>query len=247
MRTKIIRIYIITSLLLIAALSYSFFTNLKFRQEVARERFNEDVVSFFNEVCLGGEEGGSRITRKWGSEMRLYIVKDSAYSQQVEKIKEVVKDANKLFSDGFKISLVTDSAKANSYIVLSSHENLVQFPRFGNELGGMNERFFGHFTYNFTKDTITNSVIYVNTGKPFKMQRNAIVEEIVQSLGMGNDTDVYNNSIFFQHKYSAGLDTPTWSKMDEQLIKILYHPKMQVGLNRVQTVPLVNEILEELK
>jgi len=77
------------------------------------------------------------------------------------------------------------------------------------------------------------------------MQKNAILEEVVQSLGFFNDSDLYFDSIFFQYKYDAKFKTVTLSDFDKKIISFLYHPLMKPGLNRLKTVEVIREILRQ--
>jgi hypothetical protein len=243
MKKIILSIYIVASLLIIGVLFFNYHLDKKFRQQVAFDRSNEDAVAYFNEICLGSEFGGPQVTRKWKTEMRLYIVKDSSYTMQVATIKKVVNDANKLFSDGFKITVINDSAKANAYLVLTSDKKLKSYYRFKDDFKVVDSNFFGYFKNTAIRYCIQKSSIFINTSKPAVMQKDAIIEEIIQSLGMGNDSEIYSNSIFYQHKYDLKCITPNASKLDKQVIKLLYDPKMQLGLNRLRTVPIIREIL----
>lgn len=235
--------YVVVSLLVITVLLYNFNADRNFRQAMDREKKNQEVVGFFNEVCLGSENGGAHIVRKWKTPMRLYILKDSSYTVQVATIRKVVKELNKLFTDGFNITLVNDTAKANAYLLLCADKDVKNYPKFKTEFAGVNSFNIGYFNTFAVYNKIIKSAVFINTSKPLAMQKSAIIEEIAQSLGMGNDTEIYPKSIFYQYKYDAKLSTFTCSALDAQIIKILYHPKMQPGLNRLQTTPLINEIL----
>ncbi|MDB5147656.1 MAG: hypothetical protein JWQ57_1676 [Mucilaginibacter sp.] len=46
-----------------------------------------------------------------------------------------------------------------------------------------------------------------------------------------------------QHKYDLKCSAPNASKLDKQVIKLLYDPKMKPWLNRPQTVLIIREIL----
>jgi hypothetical protein len=236
--------YVVVSLLVIMVLLYNFNTDRTFRQAVEKERANQEVVGFFNEVCLGSENGGAHIVRKWKTPMRLYIIKDSSYTVQVAAIKRTIKTLNKLFTDRFNISLVTDTAKANAYLVLCADKNVKNYPQFKTEFAGVNNLNIGYFYTVAINNAIVKSAVFINTCKPIAMQKSAIMEEIAQSLGMGNDTEIYRNSIFYQYKYDFKLNVFTPSALDAQIIKLLYNPKMKPGLNRLQTTPLINEILD---
>ena len=72
--------------------------------------------------------------------------------------------------------------------------------------------------------------------------RNAVIlEEVIQSLGLLNDSYLHEDSIFYQ-----GFNEPQWpTDLDFLLVKLLYHPEIKPGLTYPHCVPLIRRILEE--
>lgn len=65
-------------------------------------------------------------------------------------------------------------------------------------------------------------------------------EELTQSLGLARDSNLYPESIFQQ---SFSTKTTDYAPIDRDLIRLLYHPEMKVGLNRDEVDNLLRDIL----
>ena len=220
------------------------YMELKMEEEISLERSKQDVINYFNEICLGSEYGMlPLLTYKFKGTSLIYLVKnkDSAYTEQLKFLNKVLVDFNSLTTDGFKMSLTNDSAAANSHLYLCSDKQIKNRQRFKH----VNDTFFGYFDSSIKNNYIVDAEIFINTDKPLEMQKVAILEEVIQSVGFFNDSDLYLNSIFFQHKYSAKFKTLTLSDLDKKIIRILYNPLMKTGLNRLKTVDVIREILSK--
>ena len=70
-------------------------------------------------------------------------------------------------------------------------------------------------------------------------QKHLLREELTQSLGLGKDSSKYPNSIF----QSSWTQTLNYLEIDKDLIRLLYHPKMKIGVDRYEVDNLLREIL----
>lgn len=70
-------------------------------------------------------------------------------------------------------------------------------------------------------------------------QLHLLREELTQSLGLGQDSERYLNSIF-QINWTT---TSFYSQIDKDIIRLLYHPNMKVGLNENEVDVLLRSIL----
>jgi hypothetical protein len=70
-------------------------------------------------------------------------------------------------------------------------------------------------------------------------QKHLLREEFTQSLGLAKDSPLYMESIF----QSAWTTTTEYAAIDKDLIRLLYHPDMGVGLNQAQVEEVLKEIL----
>ncbi|MES2454167.1 MAG: DUF2927 domain-containing protein [Bacteroidota bacterium] len=216
--------------------------DVRIKEEISTERSNQEAINYFNEICLGSEYGSKvPLTRKFKGKALIYIVKDSAYHEQVNFLDKVLTDFNRLTIDGFKIALTNDSSTANIQLYLCSDKLIKTRKRFNR----VTADFYGYFDSAIKNSYIGDSQIFINVDKPLMMQKAAILEEVVQSVGFFNDSDLYFNSIFFQYKYDMKFKTITLSDLDKKIISFLYHPLMKPGLNRLQTVEVIREILRQ--
>lgn len=71
-------------------------------------------------------------------------------------------------------------------------------------------------------------------------QKHLLREELTQSLGLGKDSPWYSDSIF-QQTFST--KTTEYAEIDKELIRLLYHPDMAIGLNKVQVDVVLTDIL----
>lgn len=240
-------IYLIVSLGLIIFLGNHYFKFHYNKKVVYVDKAKEDLIDYFNEICLGSEFGNStRVTRKWHKPMNLFIVKDKVLPEQTSFIKETVDKINSLTSKNFKITITKDSLYANTYLFVCPKETLKAYPEpFKNIFRNISDDYYGFFNYSFKNNEIYKASIFINSSKSMEFQKSAIIEEIVQALGFGNDSEIYSNSIFYQSKYRVKTPILELTEFDKMLIKLLYHPKMKVGLDRIKTDKTLRKIIDE--
>jgi hypothetical protein len=73
-------------------------------------------------------------------------------------------------------------------------------------------------------------------------QKHLLREELTQSLGLARDSYLYSDSIF-QQAFSTKVTK--YAQIDKDLIRLLYHPEMSVGLNANQVDSILRKILQE--
>lgn len=245
---KIFRIiYLILSILLIAFFGNHYYKYQFDKEVIFVDKSKEELIGFFNEICLGYEYGNSKkVTRKWKEPLKLFIVKDSVYKEQVEFINRTINTINKLIDNEFYISTTNDSINANGHLFLCSHDKIKLFPKPYNELfKHTNKETFGYVGIKNNKDYYINKTsIFINTTKSLKNQKSTIIEEITQSLGLGNDTEIYYDSMFYQYKPLQNWVTLEYSEMDKKIIQLLYNKKMRVGLNRIETSTIIRNLID---
>ena len=82
--------------------------------------------------------------------------------------------------------------------------------------------------------------MYVDIYRPDVMgQKHLLREELTQSLGMAKDSFLYQASIFQQ----AWTTTEEYAEIDRDVIRLLYHPEMQVGLSESKVDSALRDIL----
>jgi hypothetical protein len=88
---------------------------------------------------------------------------------------------------------------------------------------------------------IIKAVIVVNSERDKFGINHCLLEEISQSLGLPNDSDLIRPSLFSDRDQ---LTEP--SRTDKILLKALYHPRMKAGLARREALRTATKIIAEL-
>lgn len=203
--------------------------------------FNQEVVSYFKEVALGFEFGdASSITRKWGNnDMRIFVggEKPKALTDELSK---VISELNALTTDNFDIEIVTDSAVSNFYVYFGSGDNYGQLFPSQQQYVNNNWGLFSVF-WNGNND-LTRGYMYVDIFRANPTaQRHLLREELTQSLGLARDSPKYTDSIFQQNWTT----TTSYTPIDKELIRLLYHPKVASGFTASQVEFILTDILLE--
>jgi len=70
--------------------------------------------------------------------------------------------------------------------------------------------------------------------------KDCVIEETTQVLGLPNDSDKVFPSVFNDHSPQV-----TLTDDDELLVRLLYSPRIEVGMSRAEALKIVRQILEE--
>ncbi len=201
-----------------------------------------EIISYFKEVALGYEFGdASNIVRKWeaSSTMSIYVAGNPS-DTLLNRLQLTITEINGLATDGFQIEIVSDSSRSNCYVFFGSASDFIaRFP----ETSDLAKENTGLFTVWHNNNIINRARIFINTQRPTSAQQQSIVmEEITQAIGIGRDSPRYSNSIFFETNSDPGFATE-YSSIDQEVIRLLYHPKMRVGLHSFSVDQVLRSIL----
>jgi hypothetical protein len=200
--------------------------------------YDESLIEYFNEVALGFEFGGaSEVTRKWTTDMRIFVGGNN-HPDLVAELQNILGEINTLATDGFSVSVVTDTLESNFYIFLGSGTDYSKrFPSLANLVLSN----WGLFNISFDpSNQINGGTMYVDTDRANSFEEKHLLrEELTQSLGLGRDSHRYPSSIF----QANWTETTQYSDMDKDLIRLLYHPLMKIGLDRAQCAELLRKII----
>lgn len=200
--------------------------------------YDRDVIDYFCEVALGLEFGGApEVTRKWKTEMRIFVGGNKAPAL-LDALNGIVVEINSLATDGFTIQIVTDSLNMNYYLFFGPG---VQFGKIYPSQAGLVKNNWGLFNIFWdSSNQIYSGSMYVDIERANDVeQRHLLREELTQSLGLAKDSNRYPDSIF----QMAWTTTSTYASIDKDLIRLLYHPEMETGLARSSTQSLLTQIL----
>ena len=200
--------------------------------------YDFEVISYFKEIALGFEFGtSSEITRKWCSDLKIFVGGDISNDLNVE-LNKIVNEIRSLATDNFSIQIVNDSSQSNYYIFLGSGEEYSKiFPSQANYVDSN----WGLFSVWWDESNCLNrGNMYVDIYRANNIgQKHLLREELTQSLGLGKDSFKYPNSIF----QSSWTQTLNYLEIDKDVIRLLYHPKMKIGVDRYEVDNLLREIL----
>lgn len=87
----------------------------------------------------------------------------------------------------------------------------------------------------------TQAVAVIRAEHPHLLRLSCLHEEIAQGLGLANDNPQVRPSIFNDDEEFGLLTTH-----DEYLLKILYDPRVEPGMNAEQAMPIVRQVAGEL-
>ncbi len=202
-------------------------------------KVSQDLITYFQDVALGFELGSaSEITRKWGSAMKIYV-DGSTNATLLAKLNRSIDDINELATDGFSVELVSSESQSNTYFYFGTKEEYESlFP--GTDIGTN----WGQFNVWWNSNVINRARIFVDTQRPnTSQQESLILEELTQALGLGKDSPKYTNSIFYETSTNGGFNTE-YSDLDRELVRLLYHPDMTVGLGSTQVEIKIKSIIK---
>jgi Protein of unknown function (DUF2927) len=90
--------------------------------------------------------------------------------------------------------------------------------------------------------TILGALVLIRAGLPEPLLRSCVEEELTQAMGLPNDDAGVRPSIFNDEKEFGVL-----TAHDELLLRVLYHPRLAPGMPPERAMPVVREIIAELR
>ena len=197
-----------------------------------------NIIRYFKDIALGFEfGGGDDITQKWNSELRIFIGGEPN-AELIGELERIKTEINELATDGFYINIVNDPLQSNYYIFFGSGNKYAEmFPGLSDFV---NTNWGLFFISSNDQNQITSGHMYVDITKAnLVAQKHLLREELTQSLGLAKDSPRYTESIF----QSLWTTTTEYASIDKELIRLLYHPDMSVGLNENQVDIVLRKIL----
>jgi len=146
---------------------------------------------------------------------------------KTEDVKETGKPAN------FVINFVPRRHMANPYLAKAN-------PRLLKKMAAEGGCFFLLWA-DRTSGNISRAVIVVNAERLLIRINHCLLEEMIQSLGLPNDSNMIANSIFADRSRRTDL-----TRTDLILLKTLYDPRMKAGMPKDEALALARVIISEL-
>ena len=193
----------------------------------------EDVIHYFNEVCLDAEfvnSGDPSRLQKWLIPIS-YAIHGNYTDTDMEVFSQFVDWLNQV--EGFPgISPVQDGQLANLNIHFCDEKEMRSI--MGDNFSNMD----GAVTFWYENDAIFNAIICYRTDVLQETRNSVILEEIYNGLGPIQDTDLRDDSIIY-----SGFSTPqSLTPMDELILRLLYQPAMECGMNAQQCEDVIRSL-----
>lgn len=188
-----------------------------------------EALDYFDEIAANSEFNGSKLITKWGSEIRIAVHGD--YNEaDMETLSEILYCFASI--PGIpSVKIVETDANINMYFVPSAEMSQYISDYVQGNLG-----FFEvYWDWSFE---IYKASIAISTDRTGPLDRKHLIwEELVQSLGLMNDSYAYEDSIF-QQRYSI-VQHP--SALDFALLRMLYSDVIKPGFSGSQAVAALRE------
>lgn len=193
----------------------------------------EDVIRYFNEVCLDAEfseNGNASLVQKWSTPI-YYKVYGTATEKDIEVFNEFVKWLNTI--EGFPgISEAKNAEPINLRFYFCTNDELL------NHLG---DNFYGSdggVTFWYMDNQIYDAIICCRTDLNQVVRNSVILEEIYNGLGPVQDTVLREDSIIYSY-YS---EPQSLTEVDELILKLLYHPDIVCGMDATDCEAVIRQL-----
>ena len=193
----------------------------------------EDVIRYFNEVCLDAEfvnSGDASVVQKWATP--IYYILDGYYTEQdLTVLRGFAEWLNTV--EGFPgIYETQDWNAAGLRIYFTNAQGMVDI--MGSNFVGMD----GAVTFWYRWDEIFSARICIRTDIHQQVRNSVILEEIYNGLGPIQDTSLRTDSIIF-----SGYSEPqALTEVDELILRLLYHPDIVCGMNAEQCAEVIRQL-----
>lgn len=194
----------------------------------------EDVVLYFQEVCLQAEitnSGDPTKLQKWTQP--LYYTCIGNYTETDKAVLVAFADWLNTIAGfpGMEETQDPDLVNLNIYFYDYWDYMSLMGENFQNTDGGIT------FWYNDANEIYT-AIIGYRTDIPQELRNSVILEEIYNGLGPVNDTELRQDSVI----YSGFSQPQQLSQMDELILKLLYHPQLQCGMDASACEEIIRQL-----
>lgn len=244
--------FFIAIIILVVASLFFYYVREAGKVSYTPTAYEKELMDYFKEIALQAEYyDNSQKTIKWEKPMSLYIVKEKELKSQMSVIEKAINKINDLATDGFKIKLTKNLSNSNAILYLCEKERVAELaPQFYEILtDGIDYEISGYAysEYDTSTHVIDKALIFVSTEEPFNVQESTILEELTQSLGLAFDSEKYVHSIFYKYKSEEEIRTNEYSQLDQDIVRLLYHPNMESGLDSTEVIKVVKKIFKSEK
>ena len=190
----------------------------------------DEMITYFNEVCLDAEfsnNGDATVLQRWEHPIYYQVYGDPT-DKDLEVLSRMCQWLNNV--EGFPgIYETTATWQENFSIYFCSQSELID--RMGDGYYGLD----GAFTFWYSDNIIYDCTICIRTDLDQELRNSVIQEEIYNSLGPAQDTDLRAESLIY-----SGFSLPqAMHPIDEVILQLLYHPSLSCGMSAADCAPLI--------
>ena len=193
----------------------------------------EEMVTYFNEVCLDAEfvnDGDASVLQRW--KMPIYY---QVYGEPTDRDLQVLANMCQWLNSvaGFPgIYETTETWQENYSIYFCAQDELID--RMGDQYYNVD----GAFTFWYNDNIIYDCTVCIRTDLDQEVRNSVILEELYNSLGPAQDTQLRQESIIY-----AGYSIPqALHPIDEVILKLLYHPDLLTGMDARDCEPVIRSL-----
>lgn len=194
----------------------------------------DDMVRYFNEVCLDAEfvNGGDATKLQRWEQPVCYSIHGAPTDADLQVLENLVQWLNTV--EGFPGIFEADETwQTNMAIYFCEQQELID--RMGEQYWGTD----GAFTFWYDgQDVIYDCTICIRTDLEQEVRNSVILEEIYNSLGPAQDTELRQESIIY-----SGYSTPqALHPIDQVILQLLYHPSLSCGMSAADCETIIREL-----
>lgn len=195
----------------------------------------EDVVRYFNEVCLDAEfvtSGDPSVVQKWTQPI-CYTLSGQITPEDRQVLAGFVQWLNTV--EGFPgMEEARENQYANLRIYFCTPEELVM--RMGEQFSGLD----GAVTFWYEQNEIYDAIICCRSDLDQDLRNSVLQEELYNGLGPVQDTDLRLDSII----YSGFSQPQSLTEIDKLILTLLYHPRISCGMDAQQCETVIRELYD---
>ena len=189
-------------------------------------------IEYFLNIAMGTEFGGEHPTQKWHEDIKIKI-NGNATVEDLEQLNRTIQDINQL-QNTIELSIVENDENVNIYFTSFEEYNNTRDDDITNYSYNI-----GLFSYHQLDNIIFNGSIWVSPTISQSFRNHTLREEVTQILGLGNDSSMYYNSIFYEVNGTIG-NVTEYSVLDQTIISILYRKDIIAGMSSFEVTEVIN-------
>ena len=200
----------------------------------------QQIADYFCEVALDQEythgDGDSTSLKKWLQPIR-YTIYGSPTAEDLAVLGDFVDSLNEI--EGFPGMQPASSVVEENFVI-----RFLPWEEMSRDAGyvvnGEYADGIAYWNYYNANSELYNVRIWIRSDIDQYTRNSVILEEIVNSLGLGNDTVLREDSIIYQY-YS---EPQALTEMDWLLLRLLYNEEMLSGMHQTECREVISKLCE---